>query len=134
MDKIVIASADNALNTALNFLFQGHYNTIPVELNNQFVSMMQNENIELLIVDSSIIDEDSLKNVRLLKKINTSLPVIVLYDVSAPRNFEKDLYNIADAMFRKPFSNKQLFDVVQNFVNSTANSVTTELKSNMSYR
>ncbi|MFZ5517520.1 MAG: response regulator [Candidatus Zhuqueibacterota bacterium] len=120
MKKIVIASTDSALNTALNFLFQDRYSTMSIELNSRFISIMQDENIELLIIDSNIIDEEGLKTVGLLKKINSSLPVIALYDMSAPRHFEKELYNIADVMFRKPFSNKQLIDTVQNFIESDA--------------
>ena len=132
MKKIVVASSDNALNKALAFLFQDYYNTIPIELNSQFVSMMQNDNIELLIIDSNTIDDEGLEIVRLLKKINSSLPVIVLYNLSAPRNFEKDLYNIADVMFRKPFSNKQLLSAVQNFVDSNTKSIADELTMNLS--
>jgi len=120
MKKIVIASMDSALNTALGFLFQNKYSTMPIELNSRFISVMQNDNIELLIIDSNIIDEEGLKTVELLKKINSALPVIALYDMSAPRRFEKELYNIADVMFRKPFSNKQLIDTVQNFIESNA--------------
>lgn len=134
MEKIAIASSDSALNTALSFLFQDHYTTVSIELNSQFVALMQHENFELLIIDSNVIDDEALKTVRLLKKINASLSVIVLYDLTAPRNFEKELYNIADVMFRKPFSNKQLLDAVQNFFNSGAKPMDDKLTFNSNYK
>ncbi len=116
MKNIAITSVDKALDSALNFLFQDQFNVVPIELNERLASYWRNYSIDLLIIDLNAIDVDNINMLGLLKKIHNNLPIIILYDLKIPENLKYDLYQFADAMFRKPFNNDQIKSAVHSFL------------------
>jgi len=104
----------------MNFLLQDHFNIIKVELNERFNQSLDNHLIDLLIIDVSDIMFDELNVLRLLKKMQPNLAIILLYDLKVAENIKDDLFHIADAMFRKPFNNQQVLNAVGSFVGKQA--------------
>ena len=114
--NIALASSDNALDKALMILFQYDYHIFTIDLNSQLGSSLADKTIDLLIIDVKSIDKENLKRISLLKKLYSNLPIIMLYDLKIPHHIKSDLFQFADVMFRKPFSNLQLMNAVDNFL------------------
>ncbi|NOZ60788.1 MAG: hypothetical protein GXO74_03820 [Calditrichaeota bacterium] len=121
MKTIALASKDQALDQAISLLFKGRYQITGLNSIDKNSNLLDLNPIDLLIVDVKAIDEDVLKKIFLLKKMKTNLPIIMLYDLKVPEYVKSDLFPLADVMFRKPFSNQQLLNAVNDFLVKEAN-------------
>ena len=114
MKNIGIITSDKVLSQILNFVFQKYYKLLEIDFDRDSNLKFINK-IDLLIIDSCIIDHKRIKKIHLLKKIHLSLPIIFLYDFNISHDFENEILNFADVMFRKPFNNRQLLCAVNSF-------------------
>ena len=111
MKKILIVEDDDTIHKLIKELLQNeHYITKDAYSGTEALTVIENEDIDLILLDLML---PGMSGEEIIKKVNKTIPIIVLSAKASSEDKVKALINGANDYITKPFDKKELLARIQ---------------------